>query len=231
MTWTAFYLGCFLVGFALSFLTFVLGSFDFQVHFHAHGDWAHLPHFHLHMGDGLHDTAHGGHAPAAGHAGTPAHGLSIGEPELSWLNFGSITAFLAWFGGTGYLLTRFSGFWAWMSFALATLAGLAGAAIIFWFIAKVLMKNDKALDPLDYEMVGVLGTLTMPIRDGGTGEIVFSQEGIRRCAGARSDLGEAIARGTEVVVTRYEKGIAYVRPWEELANGAASGGDSGSREA
>ena len=33
---------------------------------------------------------------------------------------------------------------------------------------------------------------------------------------ARSDEGFAIPKGTEVVVTRYEQGIAYVRPWEEL---------------
>ena len=34
---------------------------------------------------------------------------------------------------------------------------------------------------------------------------------------ARSDDGQAISKGTEVVITRYEKGIAYVRRWDELA--------------
>ena len=29
--------------------------------------------------------------------------------------------------------------------------------------------------------------------------------------------GTAILKGTEVVVTRYERGIAYVRPWSEMA--------------
>jgi hypothetical protein len=89
------------------------------------------------------------------------------------------------------------------------------------------MKHDKALDPIDYEMIGVLGTVTSPIREGGTGEIVFSQEGIRRCAGARSDKGEVIPKGTEVIVTRYEKGLAYVRLWEEMADGvSATAGDA-----
>jgi len=62
----------------------------------------------------------------------------------------------------------------------------------------------------------VLGQITNPIRIGGTGELVFVQEGVRQVCGARSESGSAIAKGTEVVVTRYEKGIAYVRPYEEL---------------
>ena len=36
-------------------------------------------------------------------------------------------------------------------------------------------------------------------------------------SGARAESGTAIPKGVEVVVTRYEKGIAYVRPWDELA--------------
>ena len=41
--------------------------------------------------------------------------------------------------------------------------------------------------------------------------------GTRRVCGARSEDGSAIAKGTEVVVTRYEKGIAYVRLWSEMS--------------
>ena len=65
-------------------------------------------------------------------------------------------------------------------------------------------------------MIGVLGKVSSTIRPAGTGEMIFSQHGVRRCAGIRSESGEAISRGIEVVVTRYEKGVAYVRPWEEL---------------
>ena len=66
-------------------------------------------------------------------------------------------------------------------------------------------------------MVGVLGRLSMPIREGGTGELIYSQAGTRRVCGARSEDGAAISKGTEVVVTRYEQGIAYVRRWSELS--------------
>jgi hypothetical protein len=101
---------------------------------------------------------------------------------------------------------------------LAIAAGVSGAAIVFWFIVKFLLTHDQALDPADYDRVGVLGRVSSTIREGGTGEIVFSQEGTRQTCGARSEDGAALARGTEVIVTRYEHGLAYVRRWEELAD-------------
>jgi hypothetical protein len=104
-----------------------------------------------------------------------------------------------------------------VALAVATLSGLGGASVVFWFLAKVLMSHEAALDPADYDMVGVLGKLSMPIRTGGTGELIYVQGGTRRVSGARAESGAAIAKGVEVVVTRYEKGIAYVRAWDELS--------------
>jgi membrane protein implicated in regulation of membrane protease activity len=192
MTWAMFYLTCFLLGVTLSVLSFLSGSF-------------HLPHFHLHL---PHMHLSGGNGGA--HAG--AHGDSI-----SVVNFGTLCAFLAWFGGTGYLLTRYSTLVVTVIATLSFIAGVFGAAVVFWFVAKVLLAHEHELDPADYDRVGVLGKVTSPIREGGTGEIVFSQAGTRNTCGARSESGEALPKGTEVVVTRYERGIAYVQRWDELA--------------
>ena len=106
---------------------------------------------------------------------------------------------------------------------IAVAIGIVGATIVFLFIAKLLMKHERWLDPADYERVGVLARVISTIREGGTGEIIFSQEGTRQTCGARSDTGEALARDTEVIITRYEKGIAYVRRWDEMAEKAALG--------
>ena len=84
-------------------------------------------------------------------------------------------------------------------------------------MTRVLMSEEENLDPADFDMVGVLGKLSMPIREAGTGELIYSQAGTRRTCGARSEDGSAIAKGTEVVVTRYEKGLAYVRLWSEMS--------------
>lgn len=206
MTIMDIYLICFIVGLLLSLTSFLFGT----LHLHLH---AHLPH----LGHGLH-IPHLGHVTPVGHASPGGSGGAGGNgAEMPLFNFGTITAFLAWFGGVGYLLTRHTHMYAVAGVGLSLLAGAAGAAIVFLLVAKVLMKHEKNLDPADYSMIGVLGSVVSTIREGGTGEIVYSQEGTRRVTGARSDAGTAISKGTEVVVTRYEKGIAYVRPWEELS--------------
>ena len=192
MTWSDFYLICFLVGVAFSVLSLLGGS--------AH---LHLPHIHIHFGPHA-------HVPAGGHA----HGLGP-------VNFGTVAAFLAWFGGTGYLIARYYSVWFLIGLGIAGISGLAAASIVFFFVAKVLIRADEVLDPADYDMIGVLGKVASSIRPSGTGEIIFSQAGTRRAAPARSEDELVIPKGAEVVVTRYERGIAYVRPWEELTKSTA----------
>lgn len=144
-------------------------------------------------------------------------GHGAGGGQNSPINFGTIVIFLAWFGATGYLLSRYSSIWALLALAIAGVSGLAGAAAMFWFLVKVVLADEKELDPADYEMVGVLGRVSSPVRSGGTGEMIFSQAGTRRSAAIRSENGETISKGEEVVVTRFEKGVAWVRRWEELS--------------
>jgi membrane protein implicated in regulation of membrane protease activity len=191
MTWATFYLACFFIGIALSILSLLSGSL-------------HLHHFHF-------SHAHG----PVSHAAHGSHGG--GRGTLPIFNFATSTVFLAWFGGSGYLLTQHSTLGVIITLFFAGVVGLGGASIIFWFIAKVLMKHERELDPADYDRVGVLARIISPIAVGGTGEILFSQAGTRHTCGARSDKGEPLARDTEVIVTRYERGIAYVRRWDEMA--------------
>jgi len=187
MNWGDFYLICFLVGVGISFLSWFAGS----AHFH-------LPHVHFHFG-------HHVHTPHAG-------GRGIGV-----INIGTIAAFLAWFGGTGYLLGQYFEFGFLIALGVALLSGFAGAALVFWFLAKFLMRPDEELNPADYDMVGVLGRVSSTIRTSGTGEMIFSQMGSRRAVPARSENDMEISKGAEVVVTRYDRGVAYVRLWDELS--------------
>jgi membrane protein implicated in regulation of membrane protease activity len=208
MTWANFYLFCFLVGFLWSLASLLIGHLNIDLPFH-HGDAGHGM---LHHGGGMDhgDLSHGG----GGHDGAAsdhAHGVSI-----SPINLGTIAAFLAWFGGVGYLLASYSSIWFVWGFGLSIVSGIAGASVVFWFLAKVLIGRERDLNPADYHMTGVLGRVASPIREGGTGEIVYSQQGTRRTCGARSEDGKSIPQGIEVLVTRYQKGIAFVRRWDEM---------------
>jgi hypothetical protein len=213
MTWADFYLVCFAVGFCFSFFSFVFGG--------ARSGHLHLPHFHGHAGGAhLPSTAvPASHIPGLSHApGTTGVNHSPAQSGgVSPFNFVTLTAFLAWFGGTGYLLTRYSGVWVGFGLLASIASGLIGGGVVFLFLSRVLISEDENMDPADYEMVGVLGRVCSSIRAGGTGEIIYTQMGTRRVCGARSDDGSAIAKGTEVVVTRYERGLAYVRLWSEMS--------------
>ena len=138
--------------------------------------------------------------------------------KCPFINFGTIAAFLAWFGGTGYLLTEYSALWFVTALALSVGSGIAGAALVFWFLAKFLVAHERPLDPEDYRMVGVVGKVSSTIRPEGIGEIIFTQEGVRRGAAARSEDGSEMAVGAEVAVERYENAVAYVRRWDEMAS-------------
>jgi hypothetical protein len=161
---------------------------------------------HLHFG---HVHIHAAH----GHAG--AHG----RMGVSPINGFTLAGFLCWFGGCGYLLNRYGGLLTPVVLGAAMVAGLAGASLLFWFMVKVLLPHERELTAADTDIVGVLGRVSGTIREGGVGEIQFSQSGVRRFAVARSEAGVAIPREVEVVVMRYEQGVAWVRRWDELAEG------------
>jgi membrane protein implicated in regulation of membrane protease activity len=198
MNWELFYLGCFIAGFLFTVLSFLSGTLHLHFHF---------PHGHFHIG------AHGGtHGSGARGAGGRGHGSHFG-----FFNPMGIAAFLAWFGGVGYLLVHLKHIWILAGLGLASLAGLTGASIVFFFVAKFLMAEDHTLDPADYDMVGVLGKVSSTIRQDGTGEIIFMQQGLRKACAAKSEQEEQIDVGDEVVVTKYENGVAYVRRWNEMA--------------
>jgi membrane protein implicated in regulation of membrane protease activity len=189
MNWPQFFLGCFVIGFVFSVMSFALGALG----------------MHLHP-----------HVPFVHHAHVPHASESAGS-SVSPLNLATIMAFLAWFGGSGYLLTSRFGWVALPALAGAGISGIAGAAVVFWVMAHVLWSPHENMRSADTRIIGALGRVSQPIRPDGIGEVIYSTGGVRRSCGARSADGAAIEKGTEVVVTGYERGIASVRRWEDFA--------------
>jgi hypothetical protein len=201
MSWSDFYLFCFIVGFSLSLVSFLAGTV--HLHLHLPVRW-HLP---IHVGH------HGGGGDLRGLRGAARGGARAG---ISWFNASSVLAFLAWFGGTGYLLTKYSSVATMLVVGFATVAGLAAGFMIFKFMVKLAGPQDEPLTEEERRVEGALAVVSMTIREGGTGEVIYPLGGSRRCSGARSLDGKAIEKGAEVVIEKYEKGIAYVKRWEEF---------------
>jgi hypothetical protein len=158
------------------------------------------------LGQAIHFGPFHGH----GHAHVHAPGV---VPKLNSM---TLTAFLAWFGGTGYLLERYTSLWVWLALACAIAAGLAGASAVFSVLSK-LSKRDFSMNPSDYDMTGRLGRVSACANENGVGEMVFARDGARGSIPIRSENGIRIDKDVEVVIIRVEKGIAYVRRWDELS--------------
>ena len=187
------YLVCFFLGLAMSLLAAFSGAGR------------------LHFGSG-----HGTHAGHLGHG----HGHAHCKPStgMSAINGFTIPGFLCWFGGVGYALDNYSSLLTPLVILFAVAAGFAGAGIIYVVLFRFLLPRERILSVEDTRMEGTVARISDQVRAGsGIGEILFTQLGARRASPARSEDGQPIARGTEVVVLRYERGIAYVRPLHELA--------------
>lgn len=200
MTLELVFLGCFGFGLIMSAFSFLSGAVDFGVDVDVEGIDADL-------------------------SGTELEGVDfdgVGEADadvarISTYNFSALMAFIATFGATGYALTHFYGVASMLSVPTAVAAGVGGASLINLFLTRVLVGRNRTLKAT--EMVGTVGRLSLPIRENGIGEIVYSDGGTIHSAGARSHDGRPIEKGVEVMVTRYEKGIAWVRRLEEVLPG------------
>jgi len=184
------FLASFVFGLLFTVISFVLGALGGHLHLHGIS----------------HVLGHGAHGAGASSSTT-----------ISPFNLSTISAFLAWFGGAGYLMTRYSHWTGAAITILATVAGLAGGGIVFGTLARYVVPRLTVMRPEDYQLEGVIARVTSTIQPGGTGEIVYSLAGSRRVDGARSAAPEALERGAEVVILRVEKGIAYVERWTRFA--------------
>src|SRR4051812_31063859 len=188
MNWESFFLVCFGVGLVSTLVSFFVGA------------------LHLHLPTKFHMGHHG-------HAGQGTH---VNVSHISAFNLPTIMAFLAWFGGVGYMMSHNFGAGLIESLFVSVLGGLFGGTIVYQFLVRF-AKQDGAIDPADDDMIGVVGTVDSAIRPSGTGEIVYLRRGTRHTCSARAEDGSAIERDSEVVITKFEHGIAYVRHFEEFA--------------
>ena len=141
-----------------------------------------------------------------------------GEAWLGQVNLSGVMAFLMWFGGAGWLMLAYGPFGVAGAVAAGLPAGVGAYALVGWFVGK-LRAAETVMKPEDYELTGTVARVTVPASAGGVGEIVFTLAGVNRVEGARAADGRALAKGEEVVITGYERGMAIVEDATEFIDG------------
>lgn len=198
---------------------------------------AHLAHA-AHSGDIAH-TAHispptsstGGsasstHTAAAVSAQGPTSPLAAIETAfLGSLNLYSILVFIFVFGLLGYLLHNATNLGAVLSIVLALLIGDGCAVSLGLLLTRLFVSNaPEELTSDSSRLEGRIGRVSMAIRGGGVGEVIFpGAAGGRQSVGARSLDGDAIPVDAEVVIVSYEDGIASVQQWDAFIAGLRAG--------
>ena len=212
---------------------------------HDAGHAGHGIHHDIHIGghaDAGHDLGHAGHAghADASHAGhADAHGdtsaaqtaaapslwASVSETLLGALNLYGLLMFLLIFGLVGYVAHALLGWGVLFVIVVPLLIGVI-CAIGLTTLLHVLFatSKDTVLTADDARLEGRLGSVTMAIRAGGIGEIIFTRKGGgRQSVGARGATGEAIPAGSEIVILDYLDGIATVQTWDSFLASARAG--------
>jgi len=196
-------------------------------HFHIGGHAGHAGHI---SGHGAADAGtHGGHAAhangqahAAGQGGasapTPNMLQTLADTALSGLNLYSLLLFLFVFGLLGYLLLNIARVGVVLSIVLPLVIGAGFGVVVGNALMRLFVTSpDSILGRDSSQLEGRLGTVSITIREGGLGEILFIRTGAgRQSVGARSADGQAIPAGSEIVVLGYEKGIATVQTWDRF---------------
>ena len=207
MDWlTNVYLGCFIFGLIFTVASFLLGGLD---HFAIGG----------HIGGA---TAHTGH----GHAThTQAHtnaNQSHQQESLGWFNFSALVVFLTWFGGAGFIFTTLR-MGEGLSAILAVVSGIVGYMVVLLFLTKILLPSQTSpMQAADYDLTGTVARVSSTIFENGVGEVIFSKHGSRRSVAARSVDGQPFPRESQVVILRFEKGIALVDDLNRLLSEAGA---------
>jgi membrane protein implicated in regulation of membrane protease activity len=174
---------------------------------HGHALGAHGPHDQAVKGPGLHGVTR---MPAVPQQVAVTLGWT-----LSWLSPLTLAAGALWFGGAGLLAEGLLPAAAsTVVVLLAVVAAVLGAALVRAAMAAFVRASTP---PLHGDAVGAVGTLSAPIRVDAPGEVLYTLEGLRCSAAARSVDGTPLPRGTTVVIVRREQGIAWVEPLDPLA--------------
>lgn len=133
----------------------------------------------------------------------------------AYLNLPAVAAFMVSFGAVGYLFVRSSSFSTASILLFAAIGGGLG-----WFGMSMLMakwalrpSEPNAHDAAE-EIQGQPAVVVTAISTGSPGSIRYGHPG--QLAPAKSVDSSTLAPGTEVVIDRFDEGVAIVEDWASV---------------
>lgn len=210
------FIACFLFGLLFFVGTILLGNLGHGQAGHATHTGGHAP---THVGGHSVSHAVSHNTQAVGHHATPAahqgNHFSIG----SYMNPTTIALFLLGFGFFGYVSHNTAQFVLPLTLVFAALGGLVVATLLLLLVSRLFGDSEGATIQDVSDRTGLLGKVSISIRENNVGEIIYvSPGGMRKSIPARSVSGQSIESGQEVVVVNYQRGggIAEVDTWEHF---------------
>ncbi len=125
-----------------------------------------------------------------------------------------LMVFVTVWGGTGYVLTRFTGMNLLAVVLICTVVALLLGSLMYAVLARVMTRYDSSMNEMDYEQVGQLGYISIPAVDEAVGEMKYVLHGTMRSIGVRAETGQQLAKGDRVIILKVDKGMATVTLFE-----------------
>jgi membrane protein implicated in regulation of membrane protease activity len=154
----------------------------------------------------------------AGHGGALEHGDGDhGGPSVFSARI--MAAFLTAFG-VGGVVARYYDLPHPAASGVGVASGLVMSALVYQF-AKILYSQQASSDVRMSDLVGKVAEVSVAIPKGGVGQVVLTLRGERSEHIARAGEGQAVARGTEVVITGLRGESVVVAPASSALQGGA----------
>jgi membrane protein implicated in regulation of membrane protease activity len=137
-----------------------------------------------------------------GGADVMAGGIDAPDVSVSPISPITIASFVTTFGGVGVITTQLFNVSPGMSLVYALLAGLACSGVMFLFYSQFLIRSQGSSEVRRAELVGLQGTVTVPIGENAAGQVTYLTKSGRMSSPARSLDGSPIPRGRFVRIVR-----------------------------
>jgi len=152
--------------------------------------------------------------------GADDHGVAHGDGEVGGPSVFSariMAAFLSAFG-VGGVVGRYYNLSHPAASGVGVVSGIIMAGLVYQF-AKLLYSQQASSEVRMSTLVGRSAEVSVSIPPGGVGQVTLSVSGERSEHIARSRSGDALARGTEVVITGLRGDSVVVAPPSALVPG------------